>query len=194
MKNTPTTMKAKGLALLPMPRVIERNFGRKGLQSWLETLSPEARAIFSGTIIPNQWYPFHLAMTEPTQSFCRLFYDSDPKGAWALGRFSAEYALRGLFKIFVRIGSPQFIIQKAGAIFHSYYDPCAVQVVDMLARSAFVRITIFPEIDAMIEYRIAGWMEAGLEICGCEQIKIDISQSLTRSDPCSEFHITWSAS
>ncbi len=43
----------------------------------------------------------------------------------------------------------------------------------------------------VVEYRIAGWIERALEICGCMNVTVNITQSLTDQDPCTEYNITW---
>jgi hypothetical protein len=44
----------------------------------------------------------------------------------------------------------------------------------------------------IIEKRIGGWIEKALEITRCEDINIEISQSMAKGDPVTEYRISWS--
>jgi hypothetical protein len=54
-----------------------------------------------------------------------------------------------------------------------------------------MQITKFPDMDRVLEIRIAGWMERAIEISGGKQPDIKITKSLTTGDPLSEFLATW---
>ena len=54
-----------------------------------------------------------------------------------------------------------------------------------------VRITDFSEMDKIIEYRIGGWMERAIEICGCTNVTINITNSLAENDPFTEYKVSW---
>ena len=130
-------------------------------------------------------------MVDPSQKACELFFNGSKRGAWGCGRYSAEYGLKGLYKVLVKLSSPQILIKKAGPIINSYYKPSSIEVADYGNNFVILHITEFPEMDKMIEYRMAGWMERALEICGCKHISIKINKSLTENDPYTEYLITW---
>lgn len=111
-------MNVKGTALAVLPIFIESKFGQEGLNKWLESLNSEAVALYkdSNTIKVNQWYPLKESYLEPTAALCELFYNNDPKGAWEVGRFSADYALKGVYKAFVKMTSVSFFIKRASLL------------------------------------------------------------------------------
>jgi len=115
-------MNVKGTALAVLPIFIESKFGQEGLNKWLESLNSEAVALYqdSNTIKVNQWYPLKESYLEPTAALCELFYDNDPKGAWEVGRFSADYALKGVYKAFVKMTSVSFFIMRASLLMTTY--------------------------------------------------------------------------
>lgn len=184
-------MEVKGSALASMPKFIRKEFGKDGLQQWLSKLSPEVRTVFDTTLKESAWYPLQEMLIAPTAVFCQLFYNWDYKGAWELGRFSADYGLKGVYRLFIKFGSPEFLINKASTILPSYYTPSSMEVVESREGLAVVRITEFPDIDKVIEYRIGGWMESALEICGCWNIQVDMTKAMTRNAPFTEYNITW---
>jgi len=184
-------MQVKGSALASMPKYVRKQFGKEGLELWYSKLAPQTRIVFEKTLKESAWYPLRDMIVAPTSVICQLFFNWDFKGAWDLGRYSADYGLRGIYRLFVKFGSPEFLINKAGTILPTYYIPSSIEVVENGSGIAVVRITQFPEIDKILEYRIGGWMESALEICGCFNVKVVIGKSLTRNAPYTEYNVSW---
>jgi hypothetical protein len=184
-------VEVKGTAINSIPEFILKKFGKEGLNQWLTALTEGARKVYGSAILSGSWYPIKEVMVEPTRKMCELFYRGDLRGAREGGRFSAEMGLKGVYRIFVKLGSPEFLIRRASAIFTSYYQPSEMKVVSQEDRKAVVHITKFSEPSALIENRIAGWMEKALEISGCKNVKILITQSLVKGSPYTEIIATW---
>ena len=128
---------------------------------------------------------------EPTEVIARLFYDDQEGVAWELGRFSADFALRGIYKIFVRLGSPNFIVRRASRVFATYYTNAVLRVVDSGSHHAVVHILEFPEPHRLVDRRMGGFMERAVEISGARNVKGTIESSLTEGDPLTEFRFVW---
>ena len=180
-------MDAKGSAVEILPKFIMNTFGKDSFNRWLNSLPPKAKAEFSDGILSFRWYPLRSLLVLPTQRFCELFYDGDLKGALEVGRFSADYALKGVYKLFVRVRSPEFLIKRAHKILPTYYRPCAMELVEISSSRSTLRITEFEEMDEVIELRMKGWMEKALEISGATNVNISIPKSLTKNDPYTDF-------
>jgi hypothetical protein len=184
-------MQVKGTALASIPKFVRKNHGKEGLELWLSKLAPEVRTIFEETLKESAWYPLKELVVTPTAVFCQLFYNWDYKGAWELGRYSADQGLRGINRLSIKFVSPEVLINKAITLLPSYYTPSTLEVVENRENLAVVRITEFPEIDKVIEYRIGGWMEAALEMSGCWNIMVEMTKAMTRNAPFTEYRMTW---
>ena len=183
-------MQVKGIAVRSTPLFVRQRFANR-LQAWLDALPPASRVMMEQRIATGGWYPLAEAFVVPTRAVCDLFFDGRPDGARQIGRFSADYALWGLLRLFVRIGSPHFLIRRAGQVFAAYYRPSQIEVTETGPTSAIVRITRFPQPEELVELRIGGWMERALEISGCSGVQLVIRKSLTRGDPSTEFEAVW---
>ena len=184
-------MKVKGSAVSTLPLFIKKNFGEDGFQKWLVSLSPEAQRVFEKNVLSVGWFPLKQTLVEPTQKICDLFYNGDTKGAWDSGRFSAEQGLKGVYKVFIKLGSAAFITKKASTILPTYYEPSEMQVADLQANSTVIHITRFDEPSEIIDNRIGGWMEKALELSGYKTVKISITKSLAQGSPFTEFQVSW---
>jgi hypothetical protein len=184
-------MEVKGSVLQTLPKFIRKRFGQMGQDQWLGALSDQARQAYDEGIIPSGWYPLTPLMAEPTMLMCDLFFEGDLKGAWECGKFSADDALRGLYRAFVVFGSPHFIIKKGATVMPTFYRPASIEVADVQAKSATLHIVEFPEPHPAVEARIGGWMEQGLVVCGCKNVAVKSGRLMSRGDAISEFFVSW---
>lgn len=122
---------------------------------------------------------------------CDLFFNKSLRGAWACGRYSADEGLKGIKKILVKLSSPEVLIQRSAKIIQEYYQPCRFEIKRNTEFSIITRISDFPEMDEYIEYRIGGWMERALQICGSKHVSIQIVSSLAKGAPYTEYKISW---
>jgi hypothetical protein len=183
-------MEVKGTAIMSLQDFVKKLY-KDRFQEWLNSLPEASRTIMGSVILTNSWYPLQEALVEPTKKICDLFYHGDVKGAWEAGRYSAEHALKGIYKIFVKIGSPEFILNKASRILPTYYKMSEMETITTKPKSAILRITKFPNLNIYVEYRVGGWIEKALEISGCKGLRVTMTKSLTKGDPYTEYLSEW---
>ncbi len=184
-------MEVKGSAIVVLPEFIKSNFGKKNFNIWLDSLPEEAHKVYRSKIMISSWFPLKTIFTEPTKKMCDMFYKQDLKGAREIGRFSAEYALQGFYKVFIRRATPQALTRRASQILSTYYKPCSMKAENISEKKGLLKITEFPEMDEIVENRILGWIEKTLEICRYKNINLNMVKSLTNGDTTSEIEITW---
>lgn len=182
-------MLVKGAVLKPMPRFVKERYPAQ-YEAWMELLTEEARTVLERGIVTS-WYPIGRAMIEPTEVLCGLVEDPADEVAWQLGRFSADFALRGIFRIFVRLGSPGFIVKRASHVFNTYYTNAVLRVHASGPRHVTVYLLEFPEPNHLVERRIGGYMERAVEISGGRDVRSTVVSSLAAGDERGEFHFTW---
>jgi hypothetical protein len=183
--------KAKGTTVVPLQKFIREKFGQDGYDQWLSALTPEAKRVFQGVILTDQWYPLDELYIAPTEVMCRLFYHGEIRGARELGRFSADFALKGIYRAFVKLGFVKAFIRRAGVILPTYYQPSAIEIAAIEDNRAVFRITQFPGMHPVVEQRIAGWIERAVEIHGCKEVGVAVAKSLLKGDACTELVLTW---
>ena len=183
-------MYIRGTAVLALRGFIQERFPSR-YNEWLDSLSPESRKIHRNGIMACSNYLICHSVTEPTQKVCELFYNGNVRGAWEAGMFSAFYSLRSYYKIFVKYGSPQFIINKASYIFSSFYSDGELRVTENSDHRVVLQIEKFSEPYHVVEAGFGGWMEGALKLLGCENISVKITKSMTRGDAVTEFVASW---
>jgi hypothetical protein len=184
-------MEVKGTAVKSIKEFVEDRFNPK-YNEWVDSMPESSQKIMKDAIFANNWYPMKDAAVEPTMAIAKLFYNNNiQRAALEAGRFSAEQGLKGVYKIFVRIASPNYIMERAGRVFTSYYSPSDISVLNKHDNGLTIHITKFPDPEEIIEYRIAGWCERALEFTNCKNVKANITKSLAKGDDLTEMVITW---
>lgn len=182
-------MEVKGIAITPMRDYVQNKFSSR-YEEWLNSLSDESKQIVVNPLA-SKWYPLKAGLVEPTQRICTLFHKGDEQGAWQLGRFSAEHALKGIYSLFVKLGSPGFIISRGSRIITQYYTPSEIKVTENQGKRVEVQIVQFGEPNSLIEKRIGGWMERALEMSGQTMKTAKITQSMAKGDKVTEYLMEW---
>jgi hypothetical protein len=184
-------MEVKGTAVKSIPEFVKKSFPHKYIE-WLKALPEPSRVIMDGAIFTNNWYSIPWGLSEPMLTVGKICYDNNWKvAAWDMGRYSADIALNGVYKFFVQMGTPKFLIEKGSRVFVTYFQPSEMKVVKYEKSNLIVHIKQFDEINEIIEHNIAGWIERALEISGCINLKVEITQSLALGNNFTEFNITW---
>ncbi|MCK4642327.1 hypothetical protein KAU32_01695 [bacterium] len=182
-------MEVKGAAVLPLREYVKKHYPNK-YDEWYASLPERSRDILENPFV-GAWYPMEDAVTIPTKAIVDKLCDGDMQVTYDLGIFSAEFALTGIYKIFVKMGSPSFIIKKASVIFPSYYKPSAMQTVELKKNSAKVQIIDFQGMNEYIEPGIHGWIHTAMLMTGVKDLSVKVTKSLTRGDDITEFDINW---
>lgn len=184
-------MEIKGTAVKSIIDYVKKNHPNQ-IADWYNSLNDEAKNIIN-SVVTSGWYSMKDGAIEPTKKIGTVFFDSDfKKAAIESGRYSAEAALHGVYKLYVKFSSPGHIISRASRILPAYYRPSKMEIADKTSNSVKVLMTDFIEPSDIIEYRIYGWIERALEISGCKGIDVSIVESMTKGDSRTVFLCSWS--
>ncbi|MDD3803998.1 MAG: DUF2378 family protein [bacterium] len=184
-------MEVKGVSLISTREFVSVKFTSEDYNRWIKSLSLESYSIINGNILASNWYPYVRGMLEPTKSICDMFYAGSMRGAEEIGRFSAEKSLRGIYRFYVKIASPDSLLKRATTIFQSYYNPCRIELVKEGEKSYVMKFSEFDPPSPFVEHRVMGWVEAALEICGASSIKTGVRKSAQSKNDMTELSINW---
>ena len=184
-------MEIKGTAVIAIRDYVKLNH-KESYDKWIDSLPQDSSYIFKNAIDSSKWYPIKEGGIMPTRKAAEMFFDSDyQKGAWEMGKYSAEKALTGIYKIFVKASSPGYIVQRASRVFATYYQPCKMVATKSTEKSTLLEISNMTESDIVIELRIKGWIEKALDISGAKNCKMNSPKSMAKGDEVTQFDIEW---
>ena len=183
-------MEIKGSAVKSIIQFVKNNYNSQ-YNEWLNSLSDDSKKVMKNPVLSSSWYPIETAFIEPTENLGQMFFNNPEKGAWISGNYSAEMALKGVYRIFIKASSPNFILKRAAKVFSTYYRPCEMKVKNPGEKSAILQITKFETPNVVVEHRIGGWIEKAMELSGCKNIKLEITKSMSKGDDITEFFANW---
>jgi hypothetical protein len=184
-------MEVKGTSPRGTIEFVNKHFPERK-QEWLNSLPDSSRELMSGLILTNQWYSLNDALILPIHQVGQIFYDGDDrKTAYIMGSFHAEQTLTGIYKFFVQINTPWYIINKGIGVFSNYFRPCKLDIVRLGKTHISISIKEFPGIHEIVESSIEGWTKRAIEISGGKNIETSIPKSITRNDSTSEIIFKW---
>ncbi|NOU16134.1 MAG: hypothetical protein HOO91_01055 [Bacteroidales bacterium] len=184
-------MEIKGSAVKATPDFVKEKFGTR-YNEWMKSLPEGSRIIIEQPILATTWYPLSDAVLIPTQKVADLFFSGNSiKAANEIGRHSADVALKGIYSVFARIGSPQFMLNRASNIFAAYYRPSDIKVVESTEKKVVILLSKFHPNDKLEMNRIAGWIEKTLEITKKPPLRVDLENRIEGTNLSAKISVIW---
>ncbi len=150
-------MKIKGTAVRTLPMFIKERYGEL-YDQWFEQLPPESKKIFEHGVYPSVWFPVTDGAVVPLQVLARILGAKDEDLAFELGRYSGQYALRGVYKIFVSISSVAFLVKNVPKFVSAYYDVANSSSRRVEDRKVEITIGQLHADELLVLHRTRGWM------------------------------------
>ena len=183
-------MEVKGTAVKPTLEFVKSEFPDR-YEEWFSKLSDESKKIFEGMISASAWYPMKEAYLEPTKLVGELFFEDIYDAAFKLGIYSAKISLAGVYKVFVRIATPRFILSRGLKMFSSYFKPSNVKI-DIQNKSLFhFYIHQFSEFDEIAIHRVSGWMHQALVIIKRTNIQLKVESFIENEQTVYKVICSW---
>jgi|GEM_PF-1985417 len=181
----------KGIGYKAEIAYVRTEHGEETLLRILATLMPGDRVILEGTILASDWYP-----QGPLERFRRAvgkhFMDTELKTLDAMGRFSAQYALTGIYRVFMAVLSPAHVIKKVGNLYPKYFDTGKAEAMVHGPKDISIIISGWEDdASATLCAVMKGYFERTLEMAGARGVEVKQVSCVLRGDPVCEFRGTW---
>jgi hypothetical protein len=182
--------KFKGTIYVSARLFAEQRFGPEAVPRVLAALSPQDREMLT-YVAPVGWYP-----VEPIMAFHReldrLYGKGDLALCVELGKFSAEWALSTILKLFVRFTSPSWLIERSAALWGRYHDSGRWEHAPTEAFPIQSRLYDFEVRDPAFCARFRGWLARATELTGGKEPEVTEPKCACRGDKYCEFRVRWS--
>ena len=183
--------RVKGRAVLDAVAVVREKHGPAGVDAVLALLAPELQEVLRGTILANEWYPLD-AMTSFMAAGNRIYNGGDDGVIIARSERVIEQQLGGIYRIFVRFGSPEFIIKRLNAFSQTYFEGVQVEPRFEGEQRAIVRYVGFGPEHRIIEPALIGFYRKALQLSGAKDVSARIAVPLSAGKGHLEVAIAWS--
>jgi hypothetical protein len=174
----------KGTAIKDTIEQIKSRAGEPAFQKILGLLDDETRKVLEGEVFSSTWYSLDL--------FTRFLEDGNEEMVTRGSEAVIERQLRGIYKAFVRLGSPEFVIKRIAAVHATYFQGVPIEVQILGKGRALVKYTGFEKQHRIMGFAIVGFFKKALEISGAKDVAIYFSVPIEEGKGHSELSIAWS--
>jgi predicted hydrocarbon binding protein len=179
------------MALLGPLKHLRAEIGKDGARGVIDALPPQLRVAFATRIRKAAWYPY-----EPFVALLRgidaRLGTGDLTYCEQIGRAAANADLSTVFKVFVRMASPSWLIRACPRVWSRYYEAGSMRATAWEPEETVVVIEDFPGIDPAHCWLMRGWMIGALEVVGGQVLPgAAHSQCAAQGDPRCEFTCRW---
>lgn len=181
--------RVKGTAVQSSLRYVKERFGQAAVARILERLAPSDREPLE-QVLASSWYPMD-AFLHFMQEAQRQLGAQEPDVVRNMGRASCDYGMTTVYKVFFKLGSPEFVISRAAGVFSSYYDEGGIRIVESGRGRAAVELTGFEGGAPQFCERLHGWMQRILELAGAKNVRTVHSLCVHRRDAACRFEGSW---
>jgi hypothetical protein len=180
----------KGSAIQETLNQINRRAGDDALRQILVLLDEPARKVFEREIFASSWYPLDV-FTQFLEVEIKVLAGGNEEMVTRGSEAVIERQLRGIYKAFVKLGSPEFVIKRIAAVHATYFQGVPIDVELPAHGSATVRYKGFQKQHRIMGLAIIGFFRKALEISGAEDVAIHFATPIDEGKDFAELSISW---
>lgn len=180
----------KGTAVLDALEAIKARAGNAELEKIISHLDPETQEIFRRPISRSSWYSCD-AFSSFLEADIRESAGGNEQALVKRAEAVTEKQLTGIYKMFVRLGSPEFVIRRIAAVHSTYFD--GVQIIPEMkgSNAATIQYVGFSPNHRIIGFLILGFFRKALEISGAKKVDVRFTVPIEAGEKFSELALTW---
>ncbi len=180
----------KGTAVLDTLEAVKARGGKNELARIIAHLDEETKEIFQRPVSPSSWYSCD-AFARFLEADIRETAGGNEEEMVKRAGAVIERQLSGIYKMFVRIGSPEFVIRRIAAVHSTYFD--GVQIIpEMKGRnSATIQYVGFSPSHRIMGFVILGFFKKALEISGAKKVDVRFTVPIEAGEKFCELALLW---
>ena len=180
----------KGVTILQSIDSIKARGGENEFANIVAQLDPEARSMFEQPIDPWGWYPLD-SFAAFLEADVRITAGGDPQVLVARSEKVIEKQLRGIYRMFIKLGSPAFVIKRIASVHETYFKGIHFIPEFDDSKQAVIKYIGFESRHQIIGYAIIGFYRKALEISGAKQVTVNFTVPISAGGDYAELKITW---
>ena len=184
------TVKVKGRTLSDSLDGMRARQGDAAVAALIATLDPAVRDALRGAIIVSDWYPLEV-LTTLLEADVKMHDRGNASVLVARTEAVVDRQLRGVYRIFIRLGSPEWVVKRIAAIHENYFDGVRIEPQLLEGNRAVIRYTGFEPRHAIVQHAIVGFYRKALEISGAKHVETQFTVAIGAGDRPAELQVSW---
>ncbi len=180
----------KGATLLQTIEAVKARDGEDKLAAIVAQLDPDSRSVIEGRISPWDWYSLDI-LAAFLEADVRVTANGDREVLILRSEKVFEAQLRGMYKLFIRLGSPEYVIKRIASVHESYFRGIHFIPEFDDSKQALIKYVGFQSQHDIVGYAIIGFYRKALEISGAKQVAVKFTVPISAGGKYAELKITW---
>ena len=180
----------KGAAIIDAISAIKIMNGDQAYNDIISQLDEQTRQLFEKPILDIGWYSLASFM-KFMESVIKLTENGNEETLIDRAGDVVEKQLKGMYKIFVKLGSPEFVIKRMSVLNLAYLRGISSKTKFDGSNKAIIKYVGFEKQHKLVEPTIIGFYRKVLEISGTKDIHTKSLTSIEDNKGYSELEITW---
>jgi hypothetical protein len=181
----------KGSAFLAELEYLFHQYGADGLERVKAALSPQdLQALFGTRVLSSTWVDYNAAIRFILTAD-RVLGKGDLQVVRDAGRYCAQHNFSGIYKFFISLTSPRFILDNAHHVWRLYHDAGNVTIEWCGEKNATLFIRDFPDMPLHHEWDTIPTLEETIRMSGGKNVVILHPQCLARGDEYCLADVSW---
>lgn len=181
----------KGTAFKEAVEQIKAHVDRAAFENILRQLDTETRKIIESEIVSSNWYSLDLfARFLEVQN--RVLAGGNEEMIIRGAEATNERQLKGVYKAFVKVGSPEFVIERIAAVHATYFQGVSIEVQLPGKGKALIKYVGFQKQHRIVGLTIIGFFKKALELSGAKDVLTHFSTPIEEGRGYSELSVAWS--
>jgi len=186
-----STVQIKGSAIKETIGQIKTRVTPEVFKTVLELLDEGTRKLVEGEIFTSSWYSLDL-FTRFLEIQNRVLAGGNEEMVTRGAEAVNERQLKGIYKAFVKIGSPEFVIERIAAVHATYFQGVSIEVQSPGPGKALIRYTGYEKQHRIMGFAIVGFFKKALELSGAKDTVIYFSTPIDEDKGYAELSLSWS--
>lgn len=166
-------LQVRGAALYARRKWVQEHHGQEALDALIPELGPYGRMLMRSAIDKHAWYNYPLFI-ELGEVLDRRYGTGDLSLNIELGKWGAKLNTPNIFRMFIKLGSPEWIMNKAAKLWREHFTEGTMTVEHTKTDSGGVaeaEITDWPVPHLALSYAVLGFAIAAIEMSGAHDVR-----------------------
>jgi hypothetical protein len=181
----------KGAVILDSFHAVKTRSGEEIYNGIIRLLDEQTRKLFKkNIIIASGWYPLD-AFLQFVKFDIKLTANGNENELISRSEAIIEDQLKGIFKAFVKLGSPEFVLKRIAIVHKTYFRGVSIDIRMEGSNKAIIKYTGFEKQHRLIGLTIIGFYKKAMEISGAKNVEAKFAVPIEDDKGYSELEVTW---
>lgn len=168
--------RGKGSLLIHMRRYVAEKGGERAWSEVVDRVSAADREVLNGVVLAGSWYPIGVVNRALVAYLERDRLGADDEMR-RLSAFIADNDLGTVYKMVLRLGSPEFLLRRTDSLWNRYFDVGKLTPEERGSRQFHLTLTMPTGEDAAPNQYFCGpgcpsWIEMGMRLTGATKAQV----------------------